>query len=84
MGNVRSINAHKNDAALMTPTDALREALSDIQKGIITPNKLIVVALDDTDGMYSTRFVQANMKMSEIVALLEVMKHNIITDQMGL
>lgn len=83
MSKIRSINAHKNNALLMSPTDALHEALSDISKGVFKPSKLIVIMLDDSDDMYSTRFVQAGMKMSEVVALLEVQKHNIITDQMN-
>ena len=84
MSNVRSINANKNDATIMTPTDPLYEALSDISKGEFAPTKLVVVMLDDRDGQYETRFIQAGMNMSQMVALFEIMKQTIIHDQMGM
>jgi len=80
---VRSLAAHKGDGKAMQPIEALHEALSDIEKDLVQPSKLVVVMLEDHDGQYTTRFVQAGMKMSELVALLEIAKNNIITDQMG-
>ena len=39
--------------------------------------KLIVVALDETDGIYDVSWNQAGMSLSEIVGLLEVLKTNL-------
>jgi len=84
MSKVKSLGEYKNDATMMRPEDALHGALDDIASGVVTPTKVLVILLDDRDGMYAARFVQSGMKMSECVALCEVMKHNLIVGQMGM
>lgn len=84
MKKVVSLGERTNDATMMRPEDALHGALDDIAAAAITPTKVLVIMLNDKDGRYETRFVQAGMKMSECVALCEIMKHNFITGQMEL
>jgi len=64
-----------------TVMEALEEAIHDVNdtdtdepNAFSTATKLMIIALDDTDGMYHTGFIQSGFKMSECVALMEVMK----------
>lgn len=83
MSKVTSLGVYANDGSMMKPTDALEECRKDLESGETTANKLIIISLDDRDGSYQTSFWQAGMSCSQMVALLEVMKHVIITEQMG-
>jgi hypothetical protein len=42
--------------------------------------KLLILALDDTDGMYNISFVQAGMKFSECIVLCEAAKQTFLRD----
>lgn len=83
MGKVIKMGAYTQDGTMMSPTDALEGCLKDIASGDVDPTKLLIISLDDRDGSYQTSFWQAGMSCSQMVALLEVMKHVIITEQMG-
>lgn len=65
-----------DDAGHWSPEDALRSALEDIGKrgAFEKGKKLLVLALDDSDGQYSISFRQAGMRMSECTALCEIAK----------
>jgi hypothetical protein len=46
--------------------------------------KAIVIFLEDTeDGQYDTGFSQAGMKMSEIISLLSIIKHDLLNTIIG-
>lgn len=60
-----------NNNQLITPEATLLDALSDIQEGKRTPNKLAVFMLDETDGKYCTNFYASNMKTTELIALCQ-------------
>lgn len=64
------------DACFSSPQQTLEEALECLgKKGAFeNGNKLLVLALDDTDGSYKVGFIQAGMKMSECIALCEIAK----------
>lgn len=57
-----------NDNTRITPIQTLQDAISDIESGKRSPNKLVVLMLDDTDG-YNTNFYASNLKTSELLAL---------------
>ena len=85
MGKIKSIGYLKNDATLISPVDCLRDCLeNDIGKreAFIKGKKLIVIGLDDADDEYQWSFNQAGMSISEIVALLEIVKKQIIDKYM--
>ena len=63
------------NGTMQSPEQALQSALEDIGKEGALENgkKVLILALDD-DGCYNTSFYQAGMKMSQCLALCEVMK----------
>lgn len=80
---VTKLGSYANDGTMFSPLDTLEECRKDIKAQMVDPNKLLIISLDDRNGAYSTAFWQAGMSYSQMVALLEVMKHVIITEQMG-
>lgn len=65
------------------PVDVLQDAIKELEAGTRKANKLVVLFLDDVEGQaYNTGFSQSGLRMSELVALLEVTKFNIIQDEM--
>ena len=74
---------HSNNAATISPEQCLQNCLENYvgKRGAFKKGKkLIVLALDDTEGEFNTNFTQAGMKNSEILALLTVMKSVILED----
>jgi len=61
-----------------TPKQMLEDAISDIENKTdqvaAKAKKAFVVFLDDSDGQYATNFYNAGMSHSQIVALIEAMK----------
>ena len=84
MSNIIGLGAHTNDSTFVSPEMALNDALGDIGKrgAFEKGKKLLILALDDTDGCYSISFTQAGMKSSEMVALCEIAK-TIFLEQLG-
>lgn len=74
--NVISLSKHSNNGAMRSPEECLRDCIEDLgRRGAFEKGKkLLVLALDDTEGQFSVSFAQAGMKMSECVALSEVAK----------
>jgi len=86
MGKITSIGHVKGDASIISPRQCLVDCLeNDLgNRGAFKEgNKLIVIGLDDNDGKYSWSFNQAGMSASQIIALLDVVKHQIIDQYMG-
>lgn len=65
-----------NNSIMQSPLQALEDAISSIGKEAAFKDgkKLLIIALDDTDGQYKTNWIQAGMKMSECLTLCEVAK----------
>lgn len=82
--NVVNIGFDALDAKQITPEMVLRESLKELgeSRAFKQADKLIVIALDDTDGEYTVSWNQANMSTSQILALLEVTK-TVTLQQMG-
>lgn len=71
---VTHIGEASGNSDYYTPLQTLQAVISDIEEGHISPNKILVISLDNRDGKYNTNFHQAKMTMSECIALCEVMK----------
>ncbi len=72
-----------DDSRRYSCSDVLREALQDVESGGRTPTKCVVLFLDDgAHQRYNTGWVQSGMRMSEMIALMEVIKQRIINEEM--
>jgi hypothetical protein len=76
------INVGSKNAMAWSPKQVLEEAIAAIgERGAFERGeKLIVIALDDTDGNYGASFIQSGMRSSEIIALLEVLKQEMLAN----
>ncbi len=88
MANVSYLADKARDATMWTPRDALADGLKAIDEKepnrvISRATKLLVIALDDTDGMYDVGFIQAGMSATQMIALLEILKLQLYHDEMG-
>lgn len=78
---ITQIGDYTNDAMMVSPEGCLRNCLdNEIGKNgaFKDGKKLLILCLDDTKKGYDLSFMQAGMKVSEIVALLEIAKSNFI------
>jgi len=73
-GNVTSIYKNETDDSPLSPKETLESCMATIgKKGALKKgDKLLILALDDTNGHYSVSFFQSNMKMSECLSLTQV------------
>jgi hypothetical protein len=78
--NITYLGSYTGDASKISVIDMLRDCIEDMKSGVRGGcKKAIVIFLEDTeDGQYDTGFSQAGMKMSEIVSLLSVIKHDVL------
>ena len=87
MGEVRSINAlratRENDNSLLTPVEALEDAAADLRSGERKANKMVAILLNAEDDDYHFGFVSSNMRVSEMVALLEAAKTRLLRTLVG-
>lgn len=76
-GKVISLADRANDNTFITVDQMLELAIHERRDGRLNGSKAILLVLDQgEDGTaYATRFRCANMKKSEIVALLETRAH---------
>jgi hypothetical protein len=61
----------------------LRHAIKQMQSGERVANKAIVIFLDDIDDGWDIGFTQAQMTHSEMVALMETLKHHLCNEMIG-
>ncbi|QJI53341.1 hypothetical protein vBAcoSR7M_19 [Alteromonas phage vB_AcoS-R7M] len=69
--------SEKSKSSLHTsPEDALKDALDTLGNEGAFKNckKLLILALDDTEGNYNISYINAGMKSSEMVALCDISK----------
>ena len=77
MKTVRLVD-RSNDANHASPEMALEDVLRDFREGKRKATKAIVITLDSSGDKYEVHWYQAGMKTSEIVALLEYTKADMI------
>mgnify|MGYP003552283491 CR=1 FL=1 len=66
-----------------TPADCLRDALNEISSGERQCTSLLVLTLNAGDGQFGTGWYAANLRSSEMVALVEIVKLRFLA-QMGI
>lgn len=71
---------HGDDSLDVTPDMALCDAVRCIRSGRFKPSAAFVLLLDNEDGAYSTRFYNSGMKVSEIIALMEIEKARLMDE----
>lgn len=78
--NVTYIGKYTQDASKISVIDMLRDSIEDVKSGNRREcRKAIVIFLDDTEnGQYDAGFNQAGMKVSEMIALIEYIKHDLL------
>lgn len=81
---VEYIKKSKTSAMDWSLVETLRALADDIEKGEADYNKMFICLLDDTkEGKYLHSFRMAQMKGSEAVALLEIVKSDIAAGMNG-
>lgn len=83
MGEVVSMVSKSPNAKLWSVSDAILDAHKRIEEGELSPNKVLVIMLTESDGQYKTSYSQAQMSCSEMILLLEIQKQLFLKD-MGL
>ncbi len=82
--SVSHIGKKTNCALSFSPTQVLASCQQEVGKpetgAFERAEKLLVLALDDRDGAYAVSWRQCGMKSSQIVALLEIAKAQILED----
>ncbi len=65
-----------NRGDLRQPLDALEDAIASVGKNgaLERGKKVLILALDETDGEYDVSFFQAGMHMSDMIALCDIAK----------
>lgn len=74
---------HTANAKTKSIKDCLNDDLECDEGAFENGTKCVVLALDDTTGGYNISWFQAGMKMSELVALLDMAKTLIKKEEMG-
>lgn len=81
MSDVINISDHSGDGGMQSPVMCLEAAVKDFDGGVLQDyKKVLILALNDNDGEYSVKFMQAGMKMSQCMALSEVAKTIFLTE----
>jgi len=72
------------NALLWTPEDALKDVLQRLgpDGDLKDVNKIFIIRLSERNGGYDVGFTQAGMRMSECLALCEIVK-SMIKKEMG-
>lgn len=80
-----SLGERTGHVAYSSPEGLLRDCLERMAPGGRWEGapKLMVIALDDSDGVYSLESSQHGMNNSEVVAMLDVVKTSWRKDLMG-
>lgn len=72
------------DAMQWSVKDMLQDSINDIDEGKYKNKTAILILLDKEEpGEYNTRYCQAGMRASEIVALLAYMQHFFLDKMLG-
>lgn len=74
--------AREHDNSMHTPVDCLRDTIADIEAGEITPSSVLVLGLDrGQDGeSFRITWAAANLRSSEMLAVLEAAKARILAE----
>lgn len=78
MSKITRLSDKTNNAAMMSPVDALNDAIKEFEEGkrgaFEFGKKVIIIVLDDTADNFEVNWMQAGMNMSECLSVCEVAK----------
>jgi len=79
---VVNLGKSANNGMVTSPETALTDALEAVKdkSGAFAGKKILILALDETDGNYHVHWMQAGMKMSQCLSLCEVAKIQFLTE----
>lgn len=77
--NVTNLADKSQDNRTWNPEQMLQKMLDDLRLGKTKAQKAIVILLDESNNCYNTTTRVSGLKSTEQVALLEIVKHDIIT-----
>jgi len=87
MAEITQMADLKQDNALISPVECLRDVVRRIEAGKFKANKLIIITLeterDGEEGFYETHCFVSNMRVSEQVAVLMAMVGDMTRTLMG-
>lgn len=69
---------HTNDTRHIDVPTMLGQVQEEYGRGERTAKQGLFISLDNTDGQYHTRFCSVGLKCSEVVALIEYVKDDMI------
>lgn len=84
-GNVRFLSIESGDGSRVKPRELLTDTLREVNSTapISLCGKMVVIALDDSDDLYNVYRRAADLSCSELLALLEFVKHDVLRQMNG-
>jgi len=82
MGNLISLSEVTGHGTLRSPAQALDDAKQSTDGAFANGKKVLIIALDDSEGKYDVSFIQAGLHMSECLSLTEIAK-DMFKQEMG-
>jgi hypothetical protein len=84
MNEVISMSEKLNNGAMQSPLQMLQDAIKELEshENLKAAKKCIVLFLNEEDGSYDVRWMQAGMKMSQCVTLCDMAKSR-FKEEMG-
>ena len=83
MSNIKKMVDYTNDAAYVSTEQLIKTCAEEDGELMRTHRKALVIFLDNEGDDYSFHFRNAGLRLSEIVALLEVVKAAMIKELLG-
>lgn len=79
---LKLVNLTKKDgnAKRFTPQDALQTVMDDYKSGHLKGTKIVIIALDDTEGSYHVDRTMAGLHGDEAVSVIEAAKYLILKE----
>lgn len=68
----------ENDNSLISPAECCEEVANSIRSGDLKCNSALVLCLDTDGGAWDMKFAASNIRCSEMLALLETAKIEIL------
>lgn len=86
MSNGKLLHLNWNDSRNVPGQETCKAALVDAIERVETDDfqKVLVIFLDDRDGFYKCGFQNAGMRNSEMIALMETIKSQLLDSLRGL
>ena len=82
MSKITKLSEVSDDSRFRTTTDALKDALLCVEEkdGAFAGDKILILALDTSDGQYHISYQRSNLSSSESIALARVAEARFLED----